>query len=90
MSYMSVNSRRAHGRTVFLPLALKAFAGFATAVIAIALIAFLFHRSATEGEESAARVTQTRDVSGQLRKLLSAVKDAETGQRGYLLTGSDD
>jgi PAS domain S-box-containing protein len=33
-------------------------------------------------------IAQSRTVSGNLDQLLSALKDAEAGQRGYLLTGS--
>jgi len=36
-----------------------------------------------------AKVVQTHDVIIELGNLLSAVQDAETGQRGYLLTGND-
>ena len=35
-------------------------------------------------------VTETHEVLGQLTSLLSAIKDAETGQRGFLLTGRDE
>jgi len=34
-------------------------------------------------------VTHTYEVSQNLQKALSVLQDAETGQRGYLLTGSD-
>src|SRR6185312_13702460 len=36
------------------------------------------------------QVQQTHDALIHLNELLSSVKDAETGQRGYLLTGDDD
>lgn len=29
-------------------------------------------------------------IIGELQEILSTLKDAETGQRGYLLTGKDD
>ena len=35
-------------------------------------------------------VTHTHEVLGSLERVLSGVKDAETGQRGYLLTGNED
>ncbi len=38
---------------------------------------------------SADNVNHTQEVAGKLEKVLSALKDAETGQRGYLLTGDD-
>jgi signal transduction histidine kinase len=33
--------------------------------------------------------TQQREIIGQLERVASDIKDAETGQRGYLLTGKD-
>ncbi|MEO6928847.1 MAG: response regulator, partial [Casimicrobiaceae bacterium] len=59
------------------------------AVVVIALIAFLFYRSLQASDESEARVNHTLDVVDHLQLLLSYVKDAETGQRGFLLTGSE-
>jgi signal transduction histidine kinase/DNA-binding response OmpR family regulator/CHASE3 domain sensor protein len=40
--------------------------------------------------ESAGLVTHTNDVIKQLKEIESAMVDAETGQRGYLLAGEDD
>ena len=34
-------------------------------------------------------VAHTYEVEGHLQKMLSVLQDAETGQRGYLLTGND-
>ena len=79
-------SRGPHGR---LPLPPSALAGFAAAVVAVLLIVFLFHRSTDATAESTLSVNHTLDVVDQLELLLSNAKDAETGQRGYLLTGSD-
>ncbi len=39
---------------------------------------------------SAERVNHTNLVIGELENTISATKDAETGQRGYLLTGRDE
>ncbi|UDF04110.1 response regulator [Asticcacaulis sp. AND118] len=39
--------------------------------------------------QNARQVAQTHEVILSLNELLSTVKDAETGQRGYLLTGQD-
>src|SRR3954452_8961505 len=40
-------------------------------------------------DESNRWIDHTREVVIQLEKALSTLKDAETGQRGYLLTGDD-
>jgi CheY-like chemotaxis protein/CHASE3 domain sensor protein len=63
--------------------------GFAAATLAVFLIAFLSYRSAQQRAEGARLVTRTIEVTGQLQTLLSTFQDAETGQRGYLLTGSE-
>ena len=39
--------------------------------------------------ENERRVLHTQEVISELNETLSAVKDAETGQRGFLLTGAD-
>ncbi len=77
---------RAHTR---LPLPAGTLAGFVAAALAILLIAFLFYRSVTDTRRSADYVTHTIEVIDQLTGVLSTLKDAETGQRGYLLTGNE-
>jgi signal transduction histidine kinase len=42
------------------------------------------------GSRAADSVSHTRDVQTELTLLLSTLQDAETGQRGYLLTGLDE
>ena len=71
----------------FLPPA--TLAGFLVAVLAVALIAFFTYRAMQSREEAAARVTQTLGTIQALQDVLSNVKDAETGQRGFLLTGEE-
>ena len=57
--------------------------------VAILLIALFTYRSLHVREESVRRITQTMQVLQQLESAFSAVKDAETGQRGFLLTGEE-
>ncbi|WP_044186278.1 response regulator [Hyalangium minutum] len=64
-------------------------AGFVLAVLAVLLIAGLSYGSLKSRDRTSERVRHTLDVVGQLEALLSSVKDAETGQRGYLLTGAE-
>src|SRR4051794_34684238 len=40
--------------------------------------------------EAKSWIDHTREVVIELERALSTLKDAETGQRGYLLTGDDD
>src|ERR1700712_3582622 len=69
------------------PLPPKTFAGFALAFLAIILIGLFSYRSLENRASSSERVTHTLAVREQIATLLATLRDAETGQRGYLLTG---
>jgi signal transduction histidine kinase/DNA-binding response OmpR family regulator/CHASE3 domain sensor protein len=62
-------------------------AGFVAATLAVFLIAFLSYRSFTQRAEGARLVAHTLEVTAHLEVILSTFQDAETGQRGFLLTG---
>ena len=64
-------------------------AGLVVAVLAVALSGFFTYRSLQTREEAVQRVTHTLQVIERLEALQSALKDAETGQRGFLLTGEE-
>ncbi len=70
-------------------LPLGTFAGFAAAFLAAVVVAFMSYRSLSERALAASRVTRSLELISQAQALLGAVKDAETGQRGYLLTGAE-
>lgn len=55
--------------------------------VANGAITFLNLRTIVESDR---RVDRTREVVHELERLLSTLKDAETGQRGFLLTGEDE
>src|SRR5215210_4264792 len=60
-------------------------AGIALAVLIVnALVSFAATRDLLASQ---ANVAHTNQVIAQLEAILSTVKDAETGQRGYLITG---
>jgi CheY-like chemotaxis protein/CHASE3 domain sensor protein len=63
--------------------------GFVLAIAAVAFIALLTYRALEARSEAAQRVTHTLETIDQLETVLSVAKDAETGQRGFLLTGED-
>jgi signal transduction histidine kinase/CheY-like chemotaxis protein/CHASE3 domain sensor protein len=65
-------------------------AGFVAATIAVFLIAFLSYRSFQQRAEGARLVAHTLEVTADLEVLLSTFQDAETGQRGFLLTGGEE
>ena len=62
-------------------------ATFVVVVITILVIAGLSYRSLQVRTTAAMSVNHTNAVQLQLNLLLSELKDAETGQRGFLLTG---
>jgi CHASE3 domain sensor protein len=72
-----------------LPLPAGPLAGFVAALFAVVLIAFFSYRPLQANTDAADRVTHTLEVMAQLEGLLSSVQDAETGQRGYPLTGAE-
>jgi signal transduction histidine kinase/DNA-binding response OmpR family regulator/CHASE3 domain sensor protein len=67
----------------------KTLAGFVTAVVAVIAIAGFSSWALNERSASAGRVTETLEAVSHLQSVLSLLKDAETGQRGYLLTDAD-
>ncbi|MEO7339151.1 MAG: CHASE3 domain-containing protein, partial [Caldimonas sp.] len=71
------------------PLPPQALAGFVLAFVSVLLIAFVTYRLLESRSEAAERIARTLTSIEQLQSLLSIVKDAETGQRGYLLTASE-
>jgi len=72
------------------PLPTGTLIAFCVAVLAIVLVACLSYRALEGSGDSARRVTHTLEVVQQLQALLSTLQDAETGQRGFVLTGRED
>ncbi|WP_028080241.1 response regulator [Solimonas soli] len=72
-----------------LPMAPPVLIGFAAAILVVCLITAVSYRSLRERDETSARVQHTLQLLQQLQDVLSVVKDAETGQRGFLLTGDE-
>ena len=63
--------------------------GFALALAILVVIGAVAYRSSTRLIETAERVAHTHIVLEDLQGLLSDLKDAETGQRGYIITGEE-
>nr|WP_235578179.1 response regulator [Pseudorhodoferax sp. Leaf267] len=72
-----------------MPLPVATLTGFAVAIVAVLLIAWFSFKSLETRAVTAQRVTQSSAAMEQLQLLVSTIKDAETGQRGYLLTGME-
>ena len=67
----------------------RTFAGFVLAFAAVAILAFLSYRALVERSERATQVARTSAVIDRIERVASAMKDLETGQRGYLLTADE-
>ncbi|MFT3818247.1 MAG: response regulator [Rubrivivax sp.] len=62
---------------------------FAVALVAIVLIALATFEATVGTQQASARTKSTIEALERLQALMSGLKDAETGQRGYLLTGAE-
>jgi CHASE3 domain sensor protein len=64
-------------------------AGFGLAAFTLLLVAGISYHNANLLIDTEHWVAHTHQVRTEFADLLSDLKDAETGQRGYLLTGED-
>jgi CheY-like chemotaxis protein/signal transduction histidine kinase/CHASE3 domain sensor protein len=71
------------------PLPPAVFAGFAIAVASVILMAVVSYQAQRRSTDAADAVNQGVELIVQVQNLLSSTKDAETGQRGFLLTGDE-
>jgi methyl-accepting chemotaxis protein len=67
----------------------KLAAGYGLAVLTLLVIAVVAYRTTSDLVDSNQAATRSYEVRAAFRELLSDAKDAESGQRGYLLTGDD-
>ena len=66
---------------------LKIGAGFGIALAILVAIGAVAYRSTVVLTETAAAVAHTHKVLERVEALVSSMKDAETGQRGFIITG---
>ena len=67
----------------------RALLAFVVAVMAVMLIALMSYSALQARSESREAIARTMTTLENLQRAISAVKDAETGQRGFLLTGEE-
>src|SRR5687768_5006942 len=72
--------RRVSGRMI---------AAFTVPLIVFCVVGAFAYRNAGTLEETTGSVAHTYQVLSALDAITSTLKDAETGQRGYLITGED-
>ncbi|MCE5325638.1 MAG: PAS domain S-box protein [Planctomycetaceae bacterium] len=65
-------------------------AGFAAVLIVVGIVGMASYVNTQRLVENDRWVVHTHEVMENLTGFLSALKDAETGQRGFLLTGEED
>lgn len=63
--------------------------GFAVAIALLAIIGAVSYRSVESLTASSYAVKRSHEVLEHIEGVLSAMKDAETGQRGFVITGED-
>jgi CHASE3 domain sensor protein len=83
---VKIFSRRADGTRLSVEDAIAS--GLWVALGILALLSASDYRSTTTFLATSERVNHAHEVLGQLDHLLAEMTDAETGQRGYLITGS--
>lgn len=67
----------------------KVAAGFTLAFVLLAMIGLVAYRSIETLTANSHRVAHSHAVSEHIATLLSQMKDAETGQRGFVITGQE-
>jgi signal transduction histidine kinase/DNA-binding response OmpR family regulator/CHASE3 domain sensor protein len=90
MSTASVALEYRRGGSSALPFPVGVAAGFLVALLALVLIGLFSVRELRARTAAAQLVQQSFDVVQQLQALDLAVRDAETGQRGFLLTDDEN
>jgi len=74
---------------VSLQIGTRILLGFGVALAMSTVVGVLSYRSTTELIDAANWVTHTHKVLEGASGVLSALKDAETGLRGYIITGEE-
>lgn len=75
--------------TLNMRIGTRILAGYGLALLVVSGVGVVAYRATTELVDSADWVTHSHKVKEDLADVLSTMKDAETGQRGFLLTGED-
>jgi methyl-accepting chemotaxis protein len=67
----------------------KIGAGFGVALAIFVIVGIVSYRNVQQQTEDAQWVAHTHEVIATLTKVMSAMQDAETGQRGFVITGDE-
>ncbi|MBD0261876.1 MAG: response regulator [Tolypothrix sp. Co-bin9] len=83
------NNQGQQGKKVRKQFFKRVAGGFGLASVILVLIGAVSYHNTQALINTSNQVKKTQDKINTLEQLLSAMKDAETGQRGYILTGQD-
>lgn len=72
------------------PIQRRILVGFIVAVLFLIINAVISYQATTTLIESQKNVDHTLEVIAELETTMSELKDAETGQRGYIITGQEE
>ncbi len=67
----------------------RTFSGFLISVAAVIIIAVLSYDSVRQSAATSQGLTRAVEALAEIQGIVSTMKDAETGQRGYLLSGRE-
>ena len=67
----------------------KLYAGFGVALVIMGVLSFVAYSNIENLTTTAEDVSHTHEVLNELTDILGTLKDAETGQRGFVITGED-
>src|SRR5258708_4434109 len=67
----------------------RILAGYGLALVVVGIVGVVAYRGTTELVDSADWVTHSHKVKEAVFEVRSSLKDAETGQRGFLVTGAE-
>jgi len=74
---------------VSMRIGTRILAGYGLALLVVGGVGILAYRSVTELVDSADLVTHSHKTKETLSQVHSALIDAETGQRGFIITGAE-
>jgi methyl-accepting chemotaxis protein len=69
------------------PIGKRIWTGYSLSMVVVIALGVISYRSTTVLLQTGQQVTHTYQVLQQIEQIFSELKDAETGQRGYVLTG---
>jgi signal transduction histidine kinase/DNA-binding response OmpR family regulator/CHASE3 domain sensor protein len=89
MSQTLAPTAAAHRKRTNAPLPRNTMIGFVIAIASVVVLAMLSYKALADRTAASDRVAHSTRIINELRAVLTTLQDAETGQRGFLLTGDE-